>query len=474
MKTRLTNNWELKILSVVLAIVLWLIVVNVSDPEKTTTITNIPITITNEDAVTGQEKVYEVISGKTATVKVTGPRTIVDSLEASSFEATADLSKLSMTNAVEVEVELVKASYRSKVDIDVETTMRIEVEDLITQEFTIQENTSGSVKDGYVIYDTSLKDANVSVTAPESVMATIAKVAVSVNVQGANRDFTVTSAIQAYDSRGNVIDAKSKKISFGLATTEVALTVYPVKQVPIKYQIDETAYPNAVISATNISREYIMVAGRKEALDSINEINLDTTSLVIAEEQSQYELTYSYDDLLPEGVYVYGEDTSVTLKVTTDAIITKTFTVPVSEIAIKSLGDGFSASHETTGNITYIIRGRKSLLDAFVPEDNPLFVSTKDLGEGVYDLEVQMDLDETIELITPLRITVRVMSKDRPTDPTSDETSSEQGSSDSNTSGGNENTTGENVTTPASGEVTPDPESGSDTSEGTEPANEGV
>ena len=138
MKKRLTNNISLKILSVFLAIMLWLVVVNVSDPEKTSTINNIPITVTNEDAITGQEKVYEIVSGAKASVQVTGPRTIIDSLDKGSFRATADLSKLSMTGAVEVEVELVTPSYRSKVDIDVKTTMKVAVEDLLHKEFTVE------------------------------------------------------------------------------------------------------------------------------------------------------------------------------------------------------------------------------------------------------------------------------------------------------------------------------------------------
>ena len=52
------------------------------------------VTIINEDAITGQEKVYEIVSGARASVKVTGPRTIIDSLDSKSFRATADLSEL--------------------------------------------------------------------------------------------------------------------------------------------------------------------------------------------------------------------------------------------------------------------------------------------------------------------------------------------------------------------------------------------
>ena len=68
MRKKLTNNLGYKILSVIFAVMLWLTVLNISDPQKTATIENIPITITNDKAITGQDKVYKIASGKTATV----------------------------------------------------------------------------------------------------------------------------------------------------------------------------------------------------------------------------------------------------------------------------------------------------------------------------------------------------------------------------------------------------------------------
>lgn len=436
MKKKLTNNLGFKILSVVLAILLWLIVVNVSDPEKTTTITNIPITVLNEEAVTGQEKVYEIISGRTATVEVTGPRTIIDSLEASSFRATADLSKLSMTNAVEIDVELVTVSYRSKVDIDVQTTMKIQIENLVNKEFTAEVSDRGTVADGFVIYNRTMAEDLVEVTAPESVMDTIAKVGVSVNVSGAYEDFTVTEKFQAYDNRGNVIDAESNNISFSIQETEIKVTVYPVKQIAIIYEIDETDYPNTIFSSITISRDHIMIAGKSEGLAAINELVLDTSMLQVTQNNSSYELRYDINELLPDGVYVYGDDNSITIKVETDAIITRTFTVPVNDIGIKSLGEGYSAAHETTGTIAYVLRGRKSVLEQLSTEDNSLFVSTKDLAEGEYNLAVQMDLEDGIELVQPVYVRVKITEKDKPTESTTpgntstgEDTSSENESS---------------------------------------------
>lgn len=412
MKKKLTNNLGFKIISVILAIMLWLVVLNVSDPEKTTTIVNIPITILNESAITGQEKIYQIIAGKTATVKVTGPRTIIDSLEASSFKATADMADLSMTNAVEVKVELIKASYRSKVSIDVQTTMRIAVEDLVHMEFTAEVAEQGKLPEGYVVFGKNMDKTIVNITAPKSVMDTIAKVAAVVDLTGRNEDFSTVAKFQAFDNRGNLIGLESKNVSFDIPETKVDMTIYAIKQIPLVYQIDKDRYPDTVITSDTINREMITIAGRSGDLSTINELVLDTSSLVFEADKSRYDLTYNLQELLPKGIYVYGNDKTAMITVETDAIITKTFTLPTNEIAIKSLSEGFSASHETSGSIEYTLKGKKSILDNFDPNNNQFFVSTKDLSEGEYNLEVQTDLEEGLMLANPVFVKVKITKKE--------------------------------------------------------------
>lgn len=472
MRKKLTNNLGYKILSVVFAIMLWLTVLNVSDPQKTATISNIPITILNENAVTGQDMVYKITSGKTATVEVTGPRTIIDSLEASSFEATVDLSKLSITNALQVDVELVTASYRSKVDIDVKTTMRIEVEELLEDEFAVEVNykAQGTLPDGYVVHETSLDVEKVKVKAPVSTMNKIAKVAVQIDLSGQTDDFQVTEKLYAYDARGNVLDAEANDITFEVLTSKVDVVIYSVKQIPVIYEIAEENYENTIFVGTELSREHITIKGRKEALDTISELKLDTSALQISEEQEQYELTYDVQSLLPAGVYLYGDVKNVTITVNTDAIITKSFTVPVADIAIKTPAEGFTAYIDTTGEITYTLRGRKSVLDAFAQEDNMLYVSAKNLVEGEYDLEVLMDLEDDITQVGSVTVKIKVVPKEtttiEPPSSSEDNTTESETPSDSTT----QSTTTTESPTSSTEEETTTPEE-NDSEGGQEPEN---
>ena len=61
LKNLLTNNIGLKFLSVLFAMILWLVVVNIDDPDKTSTFTT-NITIANENAIADMGKSYSIIN----------------------------------------------------------------------------------------------------------------------------------------------------------------------------------------------------------------------------------------------------------------------------------------------------------------------------------------------------------------------------------------------------------------------------
>ena len=67
MKERLINNLGLKLRAVGIALIIWLTVVNISNPEVTRTKT-VPLNIVNAEVLINAGKTYEVQSGDTVTV----------------------------------------------------------------------------------------------------------------------------------------------------------------------------------------------------------------------------------------------------------------------------------------------------------------------------------------------------------------------------------------------------------------------
>ena len=66
MKDKLLHNLGLKIISCIVAVILWLVVVNVSDPVVDTTYSDIPLTVTGSESLAAEGKVSHLLpSAKT-------------------------------------------------------------------------------------------------------------------------------------------------------------------------------------------------------------------------------------------------------------------------------------------------------------------------------------------------------------------------------------------------------------------------
>ena len=93
MKERLTNNLGLKILAVVIAVFMWLIMVNVSNP-LTTDSKSVTVEMINEDVLNKSNLTYEMIGKNTVTVSYEVRVRDQYRISASDFFAYADLSQL--------------------------------------------------------------------------------------------------------------------------------------------------------------------------------------------------------------------------------------------------------------------------------------------------------------------------------------------------------------------------------------------
>ena len=158
MKKKLTHNLFLKVLSVIFAFALWFIVVIVTDPYKTVTISDVPIKVINEDEITGQGigQIYSVVSpqDRTVSVRVYGQKSKVDKLTAADINAVVDFGVVSSVGAAYIEVtEPEGVTIMSKTP----EMMKIDIEALQEKSFDISLEVVGEAADGYIINDARIK-----------------------------------------------------------------------------------------------------------------------------------------------------------------------------------------------------------------------------------------------------------------------------------------------------------------------------
>ena len=154
MKEKLFNNLSLKILSVLCAIVLWAIIVNIYDPTTGVTISNVNVELINTGSLTANNYTYEVVEGSKISVYISGPKSVITDIKSSDIIATADLSKISaFASYVDIQVKVVKDGREiDNIEVTPRTTaVKLEIENRVTKEFDIKPIEVGSVNDGYIV-----------------------------------------------------------------------------------------------------------------------------------------------------------------------------------------------------------------------------------------------------------------------------------------------------------------------------------
>ena len=91
MQKRITKNLTLKILAFLIAVFLWLIVVNIDDPVDDKTFSNIPVQVTHEEVITDNNNTYQIVDNtQEVNVTVTAQRSVLDKIKAEDIQATEE------------------------------------------------------------------------------------------------------------------------------------------------------------------------------------------------------------------------------------------------------------------------------------------------------------------------------------------------------------------------------------------------
>ncbi len=431
MKEKLTNNISFKIASVVISILVWITVLNINDPDKSVSISNIPVKIINDEAITSLGKSYSVESGETCTITIEGPRSIVDQLDEDDFVATADVNDLSLTNSVPIVVELEKAAYKSKIDITVESNLRLAIEDIIEKEFEIIVNYAGEEAKNYVATETHLETPTVVVSAPESDMDKIKSVVTTINVANKEDDFSATTEIRLLDGDGRTVSKNGKDIKVSFNEVNSVTTVLMKKDLDIVCTLPEAIDEDNIIADYELSDDTITVLGRKDKLDSLDIVELPVVLEGLEEIEDAIVLTYSVEKLLPDEVLNDTNIEEITLTIYIDKQGERVITTKAKNVSISDIPEDMEASLVTKGDISYTIRGLKVLIDELDAEEIELKVEIGALSEGTHRLKVEFKLPEGIEVVESVYVEVSLALKDDGSEETSDNTSQEATEEDS-------------------------------------------
>ena len=412
LKMSLTNNIGLKFLAVLIALVLWLAIVNVNDPEKTITVSNIPISVTNESAITSRDMVYNVKSEQYLNITVSGKRSIVSNLSAEDFRATASLKELSKVNSIPVDVTTKNASLGRKITIVKQSaqTILVDVENVEEKDFTdLVVEYTGKVADGYVAGLSSMSTDEVTVKAPTSIIDKIEKVAVRCSLDGTNTNISKKCPVILYDKNDKEI--KSDEIELSDKKIRVNVNVLRAKQVPIStINKDELGKPadGYVVDDVILSSDSITVYGSEESLDSIESLDIQD-DIDVSDAKGDVTQNIDVTGKLPKGLSVSGEST-ITVKVLIKKLITRTFEYDASEVSLNDLSSDLDVQL-VTKKVKVTLQGEEEVISQLTKDDMAISADLGKVKEGTTTVHVDVAVPDNTTLMNNVTIKIKAKAK---------------------------------------------------------------
>lgn len=301
-----------KILAVLFAVVAWLAVANISDYQTTREISGIPVTQINGDVLDELDQVYDVASGDTVDIIVKGRRSIVGTLGREDFTAIADLSTMSITNTVTISVEAKSNSVKDEISITcVDNTMKLNLEDKVTQQFPVKVVTSGTTKTGYAVSSTASTPNIVKVEGPKSAVEKITEIRANVDVTSRNESFETQAELKIYDAYGEEI--KNDKLQIDVSEAKVTVEIYATKEIPVTVTLRGT--PDDAYGVENVlyQPQTVELVGPEDALAKIETLEIDDIS--VSGMTEDYQTDVDIRDYLPDGVSVVGIPPEITVNI---------------------------------------------------------------------------------------------------------------------------------------------------------------
>ena len=402
MKKLFTENIGLKLGSVVIAIILWILVVYTYDPAATTNF-NLGVDIINGDSIASSGKVYEVIEGDTITIRVKANASLIKSLKASDFKATADVSKLSPTYHANIDVVCTKSDNVEITIIGSAKLLAVKLEDLVSKQFPVTIEKSGEPESGYYVGETIASPNLISVSGGKKSVEKISVVKVKADVNGANSLFYADGIPKAYDADGNEITTGSLKFSDN--PVKVAVNVYKTKNVSIVVEAQGEPYKGYSVQDINYEPKTVTVAGPDRVLSKLSSIKLP---LNVEGEITDIEVSINLSDYIKEGVYLVDKDVLVNAKCNIVRLGTKEFELLPSDISLNNKSDKFNYELVDTEKIKVTISGLSEKLKNIEVSDLAPYVDLSNAKEaGDYSYKVKFREIDGVKIESTGAVTVK-------------------------------------------------------------------
>lgn len=416
MNKKIANNLSLKILSVAIAILIWLLVVNADNPIGTKSFVIGDVQLLNEAYLDADGKMC-MQDDKQESIRVTikTNRKTLDRITASDIKAVADLQQAVSLNTDPVMVPITVSCDKVLPD-NIEVTpqnLSIHIEDKDTQEFVVNVTTNNTKPDkGYEVGTLTSNPEKLKITGPTSLINKIDKVNASVDVDGASEDVTEETDVKIIDKNGEEF-TDTDMAYLNISKVSVTARLWKVRpEIRIKAEYEGTPADGYEVESISTTPNVISVAGSDEALSALEEqnntITIPSSATDVSGKDSDYEVKINISDYLSQGLKLTSdssEDVFVRVNILPQG--SSVCEVPTKNIKVENAPESMQVAFDTA-KIEIRIKKTEEDLSDLKESDIKASIDLKDKTEGSFEVPVKIEIPEGYELVDEVTTGVEI------------------------------------------------------------------
>lgn len=423
MKKNMINKFTLKVLSLIIAILIWLLVRNVDDPIVVRTFYEIPVSIENASYLAENLEIPLLVDGKdTVKVRVKGARSVVSKLKKEDIKAVADMTQIISkdTTLIMVPVEVTGTGI-SDSDITVRPrNIQVDIEKQKSVEKTIAVSTGDTQPDkDYEIGNLKANPEKVTISGPETIINKIDKVVALIDVTGRKEsNIEIKSQLKIYDKNLDELSPKQleylniKEISDN--TIRIQAQFWKVKQnVKIKAEYSGEPKRGYEVDSINLVPDTISVAGTDEALKKLeqegNTLEIPGKYIDVTDKTGDFEQNIDLSELLPEDLKLVRDlNSSVIATVKILPYNSRDYEVSVTQIEADNKAEDLDLVFQDE-QITIRAKAKEQDLDSLSAANIQVQIDLSGYGEGEYEVPVTVTLPGGYELVESIKVKVKLV-----------------------------------------------------------------
>ena len=342
------------VISILVALGIWVYVDITQDITASKEISNIPVEFQGEDTTLAERGLMLLPDSETTIdLKLEGAKSILAQLDTAKLRVQADLSAVTETGIQTVPCRVIYPEYKFSSRLTATTptnsfNITIDVGELYSREVEIHCDIQGTVAEGYIAGEPQFTPEKLELRGPQEEVDAVSYAKVSLNIEDATETVDQALPYVLYNEAGEPISGGD--IHAVQDEIRVVLPVDVVKELPL--EIDFQEFPG--LSKNNVSYRIepasIVVSGEASLLNDVDRLVLDSFDL----SQLGGNEVYHYVIQLPEGCTNLSGVTRATLTISFIDLIQDTRTA--TEFQAENVPEGKSVTI-LTDELTVRIQG---------------------------------------------------------------------------------------------------------------------